>query len=48
MKETYEKIDLEVLEINRNDVITTSSEVVPAPTPKPEHDNGFIDWGDFE
>lgn len=41
MKETYEKIDLEVLEINRADVITTSSE-------EPEHDNGYIDWGDFE
>lgn len=38
MKETYEKIDLEVLEINCHDVITASS----------EHDNGFIDWGDFE
>lgn len=40
MKETYEKIDLEVLEINRNDVITTSSEDT-------EHDNAYVDFGDL-
>ena len=38
MKETYEKIDLEVLEINRNDVITTSS---TGSEEEGEHDNAY-------
>ena len=44
MKETYEKIDLEVLEINRNDVITTSPNGSEEDT---EHDNGYVDIGDL-
>lgn len=39
MKEQYEEIEIDIQILPKDDVITTSS---------PSHDNGFVDWGDFE
>lgn len=46
MKLTYEKIKIEIQEINQEDVITTSS---PAPTePTNEVDNMYFNYWELE
>lgn len=46
MKLTYEKIKIEIQEINQEDVITTSS---PAPTePTEERENMYYDFWELE
>ncbi len=47
MKKTYETIDMTVVPVDEEDVITTSLETEPVETEASEHDNGYIDFGDF-
>lgn len=42
MKETYEKISIDISVLNMEDVITTSSNY------NDDHDNGFVDWDELE
>lgn len=44
MKETYEKLLIDIEFIGKEDVITTSSSF----DDDSDHDNGFIDWGELE
>ena len=41
---TYEKPEIEVIKFELSDIITTST---PTVEEKDEHDNGYIDIGDF-